>query len=72
MLSRSGKPSLNMVGSIWWVGVMKTAMNNIFMHDQQPVIAMITSLHDQIYEFAHKIHKFDHGDNLVIMAMTDC
>ena len=24
------------------VGVMKTAMNDIFMHDQQPVIAMIT------------------------------
>ena len=24
------------------IGVMKTAMNDIFMHDQQPVIAMIT------------------------------
>ena len=24
------------------VGVMKTAMNDIFMHDQQPIIAMIT------------------------------
>ena len=24
------------------LGVMKTAMNDIFMHDQQPVIAMIT------------------------------
>ena len=33
------------------LGVMKTAMNDIFMHDQQPVIAMITRyLHDQIYE----------------------
>ena len=34
------------------LGVMKTAMHNIFMHDQQPVIAMILDrLHDQIYEF---------------------
>ena len=27
---------------MWDVGVMKTAMNDIFMYDQQPVIAMIT------------------------------
>ena len=24
------------------------------------------------FPLVHKIHKFDHGDDLVIMAMTDC
>ena len=30
--------------------------------------------HSYMHEFplVHKIHKFDHGDDLVIMAMTDC
>ena len=30
--------------------------------------------HSYMHEFplVHKIHKFDHGDNLVIMAMTGC
>ena len=29
-------------------------------------------VHMHEFSFVHKIHKFDHGDDLVIMAMTGC
>ena len=36
---------------------MKFPKNRSYMHE---------------FPFVHKIHKFDHGDDLVIMAMTGC
>ena len=39
-----------------------------FMH------AFMNNFHSYMREFpfVHKIHKFDHGDDLVIIAMTGC
>ena len=41
-----------------------------FMHVWMKFPKIRSYMHE--FPFVHKIHKFDHGDDLVIMAMTGC